>query len=409
MSAGYLLWIFTVGINDVCGTVDDLLSCFAICVDLQFWLTYNSTFLFKTMQFIFYFVVIAIRVSKMSSPEKLQRGRISWLCSTDAKREFYLSSSDLDSLVHRYRHMKKPSKGRPVKLWNSEELRQVAEEKYGKEAFQAKVDNRAQKRHSRNQPVFNDGEKFRKATGSIKKLGRRKKTKPTTHFKVKNLAAEQDTQNSSVELEGLCDHIKKCDKEQLEQIIAVMAQKNTAYLRLFDEVKQVALLPRSKFQLIESNIAKLLSTSHDEKGSQNAVSKEDNVEKNEEDEQEVLNMELEGTWKLRIVAPLCKSGEEGSLEVVLFGSGLSVNGDISFPTSCVFGDLMGFKTDSYIQDPSMYFETRSKMCDNWYTGALQVFISRDGEGLRVSGSFWPGFKEQDATNTFQFTGRKADV
>ena len=345
----------------------------------------------------------------MSSPEKPQKSRSSWLCSTDAKREFYLSNSDLHAIVYRYRQIKKPSKGRPVKLWNSEELRQAAEEKYGKEAFQMKIDNRAQKRHNRNKPVFNDGGSSRKATGSIKRLGRKKKTKTTTQFKAKNLPAEQDTQNSSVELEELCDCIKKCDKEQLEQIIALMAQVNTAYLRLFDEVKQVALLPRSKFQLIESNIAKLLSTSHVEKGSENAVSKEDNVGKTEEDEQEVLNMELEGTWTLRIVAPLCKSGEEGSLEVVLFGSGLSVNGDISFPTACVFGDLVGFKTDSYIQDPSVYFETRSKMCDNWYTGALQVFISRDGEGLRVSGSFWPGFKEQDATNTFQFTGRKADV
>lgn len=345
----------------------------------------------------------------MSSLEKLEKSSSSWLCSTAAKKEFFLSNSDLHSLVHRYRQMNKPLKGRPVKLWNSEELRQAAEEKYGKETFHAKVNKRAQRRQLRNKPVFNDEGKVRKATGSIKRLGKRKTTKTTTQFKAKNLTAKQDTQNSSVELEGLCDCIKKCDKVQLEQIIAVMAQRNTAYLRLFDEVKQVALLPRSKFRLIESHIAKLLSTSDDEQGSQNLVSKEDNVERNEEDEQEVLNMELEGTWTLSIVAPLCKRGGEGSLEVVLFGSGLSVNGDISFPTSSVFGDVVGFKTDSYIEDSSMCFETRSKLCDNWYTGALQVFISRDGEGLHLSGSFWPGFNEQDATNTFQFTGRKADI
>ena len=345
----------------------------------------------------------------MSSLEKLQKSRSSWLCSTDAKKEFYLSDSDLHSLAHRYREMKKPLRGRPVQLWNSEELRQAAEEKYGKEAFQAKVNNRVQWRKLRNKPVVNDGGEIRKAAGSVKRLGRRKKAKTTTQFKAKNFTAEQDSQTSSVELEELCDCIKKCDKEQLEQIIAVMAQRNTAYSRLFAEVKQVALLPRSKFQLVESNIAKLLSTSDDERDSQNPLSHEDNVKRNEEDEREALNMELEGTWTLSIVAPLCKRGERGSLEVVLFGSGLSVNGDISFPTSCVFGDLVGFKTSSYIEDPSMCFETRSKMCDNWYTGALQVFISRDDEGLHVSGSFWPGFKEQDATNTFQFTGRKADI
>lgn len=59
-------------------------------------------------------------------------------------------------------------------------------------------------------------------------------------------------------------------------------------------------------------------------------------------------MELEGIWKLRIVVLLCKSGEEGLLEVVLFGFGFSVNGDIFFFILCVFGDLMGFKIDSYI-------------------------------------------------------------
>lgn len=345
----------------------------------------------------------------MSSLEKLQKSHSSWLCSTAAKREFYLSDSDLHSLAHQYRQMKKRSKGRPVKLWNPEELRQTAEEKYGKEAFQAKVNNRAQWRHLRNKPVVNNGGKIRKATGSIKSHGRRKKTKATTQFKAKNYTVEQDSQDSSVELEGLCDCIKKCDKEQLEQIITLMAQRDTAYLRLFDEVKKVALLPRSKFQLVESNLAKLLSTSDDEKGSKNPVLKQDNGERNEQDEQEVLNMELEGTWTLSIIAPQCKKGEEGLLEVVMFGSGLSVNGDVSFPTSFVFGDLVGFKTNSCIEDTSMCFETRSKMCDNWYTGALQVYISRDGEGLRVSGSFWPGFKEQGATNTFQFTGRKADI
>ena len=345
----------------------------------------------------------------MSSLEKLQKSHSSWLHSTAAKKEFFLSDSDLHSLVHRYRQMKKPLKGRPVKLWNSEELRQAAEEKYGKEAFQAKVNKRAQWRQSRNKAVVNDEGKSRNTAGSMKRLGRQKKTKTTTQFKAKKPTTEQDTQNSIVELKELCDCIKRCDKEQLEQIIAVMAQRNTAYLRLFDEVKQVTLLPRSKFQLIESNIAKLLSTSNDEEGSQSPVSIEDNVEQNGEDEQKVLNMELEGAWTLNIVAPLCKRGEEGSLEVVLFGSGLSVNGDISFPTSCVFGDVVGFKTDSYIEDSSMCLETRSKVCDNWYTGALRVFISRDEEGLRVSGSFWPGFKEQDVTNTFQFTGRKSDV
>jgi len=339
----------------------------------------------------------------MSSLEKLQASSSSWLCSTEAKKEFFLSNSDLNSLVYQYRQMKKPlNLGRPVKLWNSEELRQAALEKYGKETFLAKVNKRARRRQN-----INDKEKIRKATGSIKRLGKRNNTKTTTHFKGKNFTAEHDTQ--SVELEELCDCIKKCDKEQLEQIIAVMAQRNTAYLSLFDEVKQVALLPRSKFQLIESNIAKFLSTSDDEQGSQNPVSKEDNVERNEEDEQEVLNMELEGTWTLSIVAPPCKKGEEGSLEVVLFGSGLSVNGEISLPASSVFGDVVGFKTDSYIEDSSMCFETRSKLWDNWYTGALQVFISRDDEGLHLSGSFWPGFNEQDATNTFQFTGRKADI
>ena len=386
--------------NDVC--VGDLLSSFAVCVDLQLWL---KAFLSETIHVFF----ISIRVSKMSSLENLKKGPDSWLCSTAAKREFFLNESDLNSLVHRYRQMKKPLKGRPVKLWHSEELRQAAEEKYGKEAFQVKFNKRAQWRQLRNKPVFNNGVKMAKATGSVKRLGRRKKTKTTTQFKAKNFSADSESENSSVELEELCDCIKECDKEQLEQIIAVMAKRNTPYLRLFDEVKQVALLPRSKFQLIESNIAKLLSTSDDVRGSQNPVSKEVNVERSEEDEREMLNMELEGTWALSIVAPLCKKGEEGSLEVVLFGSGLSVNGDISFPTSCVFGDLVGFKPSSYIEDPSLCFETRSKMCDNWYTGALQVFISRDDEGLRVSGSFWPGFKDQDATNTFQFTGRKADL
>jgi len=341
----------------------------------------------------------------MASLEKLQTSSSSWLCSTEAKKEFFLSTSDLNSLVYQYRQMKKPlNLGRPVKLWNSEELRQAAEEKYGKETFLAKVNKRARRKQG-----IDDREKIRKATGSIKRLGKGNNSKTTTQFKAKNFTAEQETQNSSVELEELCDCIKKCDKEQLQQIIAVMAQRNTAYLRLFDEVKQVALLPRSTFQLIESNIAKFLSTSDDEQGSQNPVSKVENLGRNEEDEQEVLNMELEGTWTLSIVAPLCKRGEEGSLEVVLFGSGLSVNGDISFPASSVLGDVVGFKTDSYIEDSSLCFETRSKLWDNWYTGALQVFISRDGEGLRLSGSFWPGFNEQDATNTFQFTGRKADI
>ena len=342
----------------------------------------------------------------MSLQEKHQKSRRSWLCSTAAKREFFLSNSDLESIAHRYRQVKglAPLKGRPVKLWNSEELRQAAERKHGKEVFQAKVDSRAQWRQIRNMPVTNNTKKVRNAW--------RKKTKGrATQIKAKKLRPEQDDPNSTVELKALCECIKKCDKEQLEQIILLIAQKDTAYMsRLLKEVKQVAFLPRSKFQLAESNLAKLLSSSDDETDSENSISNKDDEERSEEDKKRRLNMELEGTWTLTIAAPQWKKGEKGSLEVIFFGSGLSVNGDISFPTSHIFGDIVGFKTNSSIEDASrMCFETRSKLCDKWYTGAVQVLISRGDEGLFVSGSFWPGFQKQDVVNTFQFTGRKADM
>lgn len=340
----------------------------------------------------------------MSSQENQRKRRNVWLCSTAAKREFYLSNSDLDLLDYRYRQVKEPMKGRPVKLWSSEALRQAAEEKYGKEEFQAKVDSRAQVRQTRNIPAFN----FR-AKGPFTRRGI-KKNKRRTQIIAKELEAEQNGHDSVVELEALCECIKKCDKEQLEQFIVLIAQNDTSnMIRLFNEVKQVALLPRSKFQLAESNLAKLLSAADDETDSGNSISKEDHEEGSEEDEDRKLNMELEGTWTLTIATPQWKKGEEGSLEVILFGGGLSVNGDISFLTSCIFGDIVGFKTNSSIEDTTMRFETRSKMLDKWYTGALQLVISRDDEGLCVSGSFWPGFQKQDARNTFQFTGRKADI
>lgn len=346
----------------------------------------------------------------MSSQEKRQKSNSSWLNSTAARREFFLSSGDLESLAPRYPQKKEPAKGRPVKLWNSEELRKAAEKKYGKEVYQAKIDSRAQWRQIRNMPVINKhGKIAKRVAGSIVRRARRKKTKGATQIKATELSAEQDASDSNVELEALCECIKKCDKEQLEQIILLMAQKDTAYvISLLNEVKQVALLPRSKFQLAESNLAKLLSSSDDETDSGNSISKEDLGDESE-DEQRVLNMKLEGTWAITIAAPQWKKGEGGSLEIILFGSGLSVNGDISFPTSCIFGDIVGFKTNSSIEDASMCFETRSKMCDKWYTGALRVFMSMDDEGLCVAGSFWPGFQVQDATNTFQFTGRKADM
>lgn len=344
----------------------------------------------------------------MSTQEKHRKGCGTWLCSTAAKREYYLSVSDLESLAHRYRQVEQPLKGRPVKLWNSDDLKQAADMKYGKEVFQTKVDKRTRWRRIRNLPVANS-EVTMKAAGAIMKCGRKKKVKRITKIKAKELDTEEDNQESSDDLEGLCECVKKCDKDQLEQIISLMGQKEPSYVTLFNEVREVALLPRSKFQLVESKLAKLLSSSDDETDSGHSRSQEDDEEEeSEEDEQRKLNMALEGTWTLTTAAPQWKKGEEGSLEVILFGSGLSVNGDISFPTSCIFGDIVGFKTNSSIEDTSMCFETRSKMCHKWYTGALCVFISRDDEGLRVSGSFWPGFKEQDPTNTFQFTGRKAD-
>ncbi|XP_078366840.1 uncharacterized protein LOC144650912 [Oculina patagonica] len=346
----------------------------------------------------------------MSSQEKCQKSGSSWVNSTAARMEFFLSRSDLESLAPRYPEKKEPAKGRPVLLWNSEDLRKVAEEKYGKEVYQAKINSRAHWRQIRNMPVINKhGQIAKRVAGSIVTRARRKKTKGATQIKAKELSSEQDDLDSNVELEALSECIKKCDKEQLEQIILLMAQKDTTYVSsLLNEVKQVALLPRSKFQLAESNLAQLLSTSDDETDSGNSVLKEEHEEESE-DEQRVLNMKLEGTWAITIAAPQLKKGEEGSLEIILFSSGLSVNGDISFPTSCIFGDIVGFKPKSSIEDASMCFETRSKMCDKWYTGALRVFMSRDDEGLCAAGSFWSGFQKQDAANTFQFTGRKADM
>lgn len=61
-----------------------------------------------------------------------------------------------------------------------------------------------------------------------------------------------------------------------------------------------------------------------------------------------------------------------------------------------------------MEDTRICFKTRSELKHEWYTGVLETCISRDEKGFQVSGSFWPGFKEQDLPNAIQFIGRKAE-
>ena len=342
--------------------------------------------------------------TKMSTQDDQGERNGTWLRSTAAMREYFLCITDLDLLEHQCLQEEQTRRGRPVKIWNSEDLKQAAVEKYGKEEFQAKFDSRAQWRQKRNFPIYNYSGK---ASAKIK-YTKTKRRRRTVKNKADDDSDDEDDNKSNVELEELCVCIKKCKKEQLEQIISLMAQTDASYLRLFNKIKLVSLLPRSKFQIANPELAKLLSTAEDENNSGHSVCKEDNEEEGRDDEEEASNMALEGSWTLTIVAPQWRKGEEGSLDIIFFGSGFSVNGDICFPTSCIFGDIVGFKTNSSMEETSICFETRSEMKDQWYTGALQVFISRDEKGLHVSGSFWPGFKEQDLTNTVQFTGRKAE-
>lgn len=334
--------------------------------------------------------------------EQDQREKISaWLSSTDAKREFFLNSDDLDMLNYQHRQMEPPVRGRPVKLWNPKDLEKAAIEKYGKKEFLAKLDRRA-RRKPNHCAIFNNG----KESIEIKHTEGKKRKRA--------LSKDSDDGNDNGDdesyggLEELCVVIKKCNKEQLEQIVTLMAQTDSSFLELFKKVKLVSLLPRSKFQTAYPELAKLLSTEKDDNDSGHTECIDDDDDKEGgDDDKRASNMDLEGSWTLSIVTPTRRKGEEGSLDIIFFSSGSSVDGSICFPSSCCLGDIVGFKTNGTMEDTNICFETRSESKREWYTGVLQTFVSRDEEGVQVSGSFWPGFKKQDLPNTIHFTGRKA--
>ena len=348
----------------------------------------------------------------------------SWVPTIEAKTRYYLTTRDLATLSYEHHPVRQGKK--PIRLYNPKDLRQLAEKKLGKEEFQARLIRRKLKKRGcrPNKFFLDDKEK------GVKKA---RESKTVQQF-------PQNVEEAAESVEGLCTLIKKCSKAQLQQLIALTGQKNPSFISAIDAVKDVALLTRSKFKLLEPTLAKLLSngnncskTSCDEfsvwsqkscEGLSNGSQKfcadlsnglqesceEDMVEKQaNEIEQRELNMTLEGKWMLKVAALPHKKEEEGMLEITFYGSGFNAGGEIYFQSSDVSGDIEGFKKSSSVEHKDMLFETRSRNCDKWYTGALLVSISTDVEGLVVSGSFWPGYKEQGITNTFQFTGRKPDA
>ncbi|XP_078346003.1 uncharacterized protein LOC144631450 [Oculina patagonica] len=310
-----------------------------------------------------------------------------WPTSAEAKKDYFLTTEELFVLEYRIPPWHRFGMGRPTKYFDPKDLKRLAETKYGVEGLKAKVASREQKNRKR-------------------QLNEEKKVDQEKEYEAKKSKLIKENPNSLnqdvADLTGVAGLAKKCDLDQLQQLVVLLADKNKSVLNTTNEVKNVAMLPRKKFAELNPGLAKLFNTDPDA-----ALKKSNEKQKREEQKLNLLkqlNEQAQGSWNLTVTEPAESVGEKGEMTLDLFPAG----GELLLDDCCSGGDILGFKDpkkDNLCQK-TMHFKTEQKVCGKWYKGSLSVSMSRDEEGLLMNGSFYQGFKERNCPSRWKFTGRQ---
>ncbi|CAH3156879.1 unnamed protein product [Porites lobata] len=313
----------------------------------------------------------------------------SWPTAAEAKKDYFLTTEDLSDLSYRIPPWHRFGMGRPSKYFDPKDLERKAEAKYGVEGFKAKVASREERNKKR----------------KLKEESRENEAKNYEAKKSKLVEENPNTIKQVVsDMAGLVGLTKKCSEEQLQQLVVMVAEKNKSVLNTANEVKDVAMLPRKKFTELQPALAKLFNTNAD-------AALQKSTEKQKREEQKVLlvkqlNEQAAGTWKLTVTDPPQCVGDTGDLTLDL---GFGASGELLLDEACSGGDIMGFKDPKkgdQLAEKTLHFKTEQKVCGKWYKGSLSVSMSRDEEGLLLTGSFYQGFKERNCPSRWKFTGRQ---
>ncbi|CAH1273782.1 Hypp5200 [Branchiostoma lanceolatum] len=304
------------------------------------------------------------------------------MAADKARKRYFLTTADMKGLDYTTPFWYGIGCGSPMKYYRPSDLKERAEQKYGKEGFAEKLkgwEKREKKRKLDEEKKRQDEQvrksKKQKLMSTVPEWGRQKLT----------------------DLASVGALAQKCSIEQLQQVLMFAAEKKLPVIEAINAVKDEALLPRRNFKELQPKLAKFLDSDADAALKKNAQ-KLAKAEASKA-QQAKLNRRITGAWDLTITNSQAKvNGLTGTLDI----SAQSGSGYIEFP--CCYGNLDWFcETDC----ETKYIEISTWWKVNWKRtyGKLRLTVKKDksGDDL-VEGTYNAGWHQSGWPALLRFTG-----